>query len=324
MHRPINVGLIGTGNHGSRYANHICHDLKDQFSLKGICCKSISKGHLLARKFNTQFFPDFLDLIAHPTIEAVISVTPPYLNKIIADSCLAHNKKLLLEKPLSTDLADARHIVESFKRTNLELTIGQTLRYNPVVNVLKNEFKQIGTPYVFSATHRLEPSSIPWLEDPAQAGAGVIFHTAVHVFDALRYITGLEVRRVHASSYKVHNPNLEDLFTAKIEMDNGFVGIVESSKITPARSARYEFAGSAGQLQGDQIHGFVQLIKGMNVEEIFRAAPGPAVLYLLKEWFHYLSGNTSNPIPGEDGLAAVKICDACRESSACQQWVSVT
>jgi len=323
MYRHINVGLIGTGNHGSRYLNHIINDLSNLFSLKGVCCKTSSKGQQLAQKFSTQFFPDFSELIAHPAIEAVISVTPPHLNKNIAKCCLAHGKKLLLEKPLSTDLAEAQYIVDSFKSANLELTIGQTLRFNPVIKTLKNEFSRIGTPYAFSATHRLEPSTIPWLEDPAQAGAGVIFHTAVHMFDALRYITGLEVKRVHASSFKIHNANLEDLFTAKIEMDNGFVGIVESSKITPARSARYEFTGSSGQLQGDQIHGFVQFVKGMNREDIFRSEPEPAILYMLHEWFLFLSGGGNNPVSAEDGLAAVKICDACRNSSLTQQWVAI-
>ena len=323
MDRKINVGLIGAGIHGSRYANHIINDLNDLFSLKGICCKTPSKGHQLAETFKTHFFPDYSELIAHPDIEAVISVTPPHLNKIIADSCLTHNKKLLLEKPLSTDLTEARHIVTSFKRANLGLTIGQTLRFNPVIKTLKDEFWRIGTPYVFSATFRLEPSTISWLDYPAVAGAGVIFHIAVHLFDALRYITGQEVKQVHASSFKVHTSNLEDLFTAKIEMDNGVVGIVESSRVTQARSARYEFAGSSGQLHGDQVHGFVEFVKGIAIEELYRSTPEPAILYLLKDWFLFLSGKKDNPVPGEDGLAAVKICDACRTSSLNKQWVPV-
>nr|MBF0220902.1 Gfo/Idh/MocA family oxidoreductase [Desulfobulbaceae bacterium] len=319
----INVGVIGTGNHGSRYVKHIVNDLKKQFYLQGISRSSSDKGIAQAREFNTEFFPNFTELIASPTIDAVISVTPPYLNKQIADTCLSHNKKLLLEKPLATTMEDAQHIVDTFKESKLALTIGQTLRYNNVIQTLKKEFVRIGVPHAFSATHRLEPSSIPWLTDPKQAGAGVIFHTAVHLFDALRYITGLEVKRVHASSFKLYNPNLEDLVTAQIEMDNGMVGIIESSKVTPARSARYEFTGSLGQLQGDQIHGFVQFLRGMGTTEIYRGPSSPAILPLLRDWHLFLTGKGDNPISGEDGLAAVKICDACRKSAKLQQWVTM-
>lgn len=323
MNNKINVGIIGTGKHGSRYAKHLINDLNNRFNLKGISRSSSDKGLAQSKEFNTEFFPNFTDLIASPKIDAVIAVTPPYLNKRIANTCLTHNKKLLIEKPLATNVEDAQHIVNSFKKAGLALTVGQTLRYNTVIQTLKNEFSQIGTPHAFSATHRLEPSKINWLSDPKQAGAGVIFHTAVHLFDALRYITGLEVNRVHASAFKIYNPNLEDLFTAQIEMDNGFIGIVESSKVTPARSARYEFTGSSGQLQGDQIHGFVEFIKGMEIANIRQTPSPPALLPLLKDWHLFLSGKRDNPIPGDDGLAAVRICNACRESAILQQWVAV-
>ena len=67
-------------------------------------------------------------------------------------------------------------------------TVAQTLRYNSVVLGLRARLPTFGDLYSFSTCQRLEPSSHAWLEDPAVAGSGVIFHTAVHMFDAIRFI----------------------------------------------------------------------------------------------------------------------------------------
>jgi hypothetical protein len=36
-----------------------------------------------------------------------------------------------------------------------------------------------------------------------------------------------------------------------------------------------------------------------------------------------LKGDGPNPVTGEDGLAAVRICDACRQSALEDKWVKV-
>ncbi len=60
-----------------------------------------------------------------------------------------------------------------------------------------------------SASQRLEPST-SWLEEPEIAGGGIIFHTAVHLFDALRFITGDEIATIRAVARNIYNPRLED------------------------------------------------------------------------------------------------------------------
>ncbi len=73
------------------------------------------------------------------------------------------------------------------------LTVAQTLRYNPVIQALRQRLPEMGELYSFTANQRLEPSTLAWHDDQETAGAGVLFHTAIHVFDALREITGLKV-----------------------------------------------------------------------------------------------------------------------------------
>ena len=172
-------------------------------------------------------------------------------------------------------------------------------------------------------THRLEPSSLPWLEQPEIAGGGVIFHTAVHLFDALRFITGEEIVKIRAVARNIYNPHLEDLLVAEVMMSSGALGIVDTSKVSPSRACRYEFVCERGQLHGDQVHGLLEKIEGSNIRTLPVNPPGPAILPLLEDWSAYLHGKGENPISGTEGLAAVKICHACRKSVATDQWVDI-
>lgn len=317
------IGIIGTGKHGSRYANHIVNDLKPYARLSAICRRSSKSGQEQARHWQTKYQADWRLLIADPEVEAVISATTPNLNPAIASLCLQHRKPLLIEKPLAVSLAQAQAMVAGCAQENLPLTVGQTLRYNPIILGLRQQLSGAGRLHSFCATHQLEPSTLPWLSNPEQAGGGVIFHTAVHVFDALRFITGQEVVRVRASSFQIHNPRLEDLFSAQIEMSGGLAGIVLAGKVGAARAGRYEFMGENGQLQGDQIHDLLEMVHGMTITPLPHAAPGPAILPLLKDWLDFLAGKRANPISGQEGLAAISVCEACRASARTDGWVNL-
>jgi len=317
----MKIGIIGTGRHGSRYAGHI---VKDVGGMKLVAISRRSEAGLeQARKWNVRYHADWHDLVHDPQVEAVISVTPPTLNLAIARYCAVLRKPLLVEKPLAADRRSGAEMVALFRDADLPLTVGQTLRYNSIIQALRRNLVDVGRLFSFSASHRLEPSSLPWLEDAATAGAGVILHTAVHMFDALRFITGLEIRRVRASRYQIHNPNLEDLFAAQVEMADGVVGTVDSSKVGKGRTGRYEFVGLNGELHGDQVHGRLEFLQGAVIEPVKHVPLAPTIVPLLNDWLAFLQGKAANPVSGEEGLAALSVCDACLRSAQLGEWVDV-
>lgn len=322
VNKKIKVGIIGTGRHGTRYANHIIHDVPG-IELKAICRRS-PEGRKQAETWNVLLHDDCKDLICNPAVEAVIAVTPPYMNLAIAEACVRERKPLLIEKPLAVNSFVASQIVRSFRSANVPLTVGHALRFNSTIKTLQKELYRIGTVFLFSANHRLEKAPQDWQDNPDMAGGGVILHNAVHIFDALRFITGREVVRVRSSMFCRNTLKVEDLFTAQIEMEGGLVGMVDASNVSKSRSGHYDFVGSEGQLRGDQVHGYIKFIHGKTIEQFPNDKPTPTIIPLLTAWRDYLEGNGPNPVTGEDGLAAVLICDACRESAIEDKWVKVT
>ena len=318
----MRIGVIGTGRHGSRYANHIVNDIEG-LELAAISRRSEEVADQAAR-WNCTWYTNWRDLVADSRVEAVITVVPPALHLDIARACAGENKPLLIEKPLAVSTTAAQEIVDLFARRSLQLTVGQTLRYNPVIQGLRRRLPSIGLLLSFSANQRLEPSTLAWHEDPDLAGAGVSFHTAVHVFDALRFITGLEIRRVMAVSRKHHSVVLEDLLAVLVEMEDNIVGTVDCSKVGNARSGRFEFVGHKGQLHGEQIYHTLEFVHGTERETLEIGPPENALVPFLQDWVQYLEGEAPNPVPPGEGLAAVRLCEACLESSSSGKWVEIS
>lgn len=315
------VGIIGTGKHGSRYARHILADI-DGLELVAISRRS-EEGRNQAALWSCRWYADWRDLVADPAVDCVVTVLPPVENKAVAEACAAAGKPLLLEKPMAVSSRQALAIHETFARQGLGLTIGQTLRYNQVIAALRNHLPMIGTMHSFTANQRLEPPALAWLDDPLQAGAGVSFHSAVHVFDALRLITGLEIVRVMSRIRCVHSTRLEDHLVALVEMENGVLGTVDCSKIGPARSGGFEFVGDHGLLYGDQVHNIARLTDGRQRIPLELGEPVNTIVPLLREWCAFLQGRGPNPIPSEEGVKAVRVCEACLRSAAKGGWQEV-
>jgi predicted dehydrogenase len=320
--KTIKVGIIGTGRHGARYADHIVHDLPG-LQLTAICRRS-QKGKIQAEKWHVVWHDEWKDLICNPAVEAVIAVVPPYINLAIAEACVKERKPLLIEKPLAVSAPVASKIVHSFKSANVPLTVGHALRFNATIRALREQLYRVGTIFLVSANHRLEKAPQDWQDNSDMAGGGVILHNAVHIFDALRFITGREIIRLRSSVFYHHTLNVEDLFTAQIEMEGGVVGMVDASNLGKSRSGHYDFVGSEGQLRGDQVHGYIIFIHGKVIEHFPTDKPIQTIIPLLTAWRDYLQGDGQNPVTGEDGLAAVVICDACRKSAIEDKWVKVT
>jgi predicted dehydrogenase len=317
----MHIGVIGTGKHGSRYAGHIVNDVAG-LELAAISRRS-GEGQEQAEEWHCTLYSDWADLITDRHVEAVIAVVPPALNTAIAAMCAAEGKPLLVEKPLAVSSAAATEIIDLFARKNLPLTVGQTLRYNQVVRALRRELPTIGTLFSFSANQRLEPSCHAWHDDPCLAGAGVSFHTAVHVFDALRYITGLEVRRLMAVTNRQHNIYLEDLLAVLVELEENVIGTLDCSKVGYARSGRFEFVGYEGQLHGDQVHNILEKITEAGVKKYESCTPVSTIIPLLADWRDFLTGNGPNPVAGEEGLQAIRLCEACLHSARTGEWVAL-
>lgn len=319
--KELRVGVIGAGKHGSRYARHILNDV-DGLTLTAISRRS-DEGNVLASELGCCCYAHWQDLVAASEVDCIVAALPPTLNLAVARACAEAGKPLLLEKPMAVSVDEALAIHECFAERGVALTIGQTLRYNTIINALRHYLPRVGELYSLSANQRLEPADLAWLDQPEQAGAGVSFHSAVHVFDAIHYITGKRIVRVMARTRCLHSSRLEDHLVVLVELEGGLLGVVDCSKIGSARSGRFELIGDKGQLHGDQVLNQLEFIQGAVRTELACTGPVSTIVPLLEDWCQFLHGEGENPIPAEVGVAAVRVCAACLHSAAEGEWQEV-
>ena len=191
----IGIGLIGVGQHGARYARHIVDDVPEM-KLVGVARRDVEAGRSAAAAFGCLAFTDYRELAAHPEVDALIAVVPPALHEGIVQAATDSQRPLLLEKPAAPNLESGLRMLDTVRRAALPVMVAQTLRYNEVVRGLLDARPKIGAIHALRLSQRFEPSRPGWIDDPSQAGGGIILHTGVHSFDLLRLLSGMEADRV--------------------------------------------------------------------------------------------------------------------------------
>jgi len=323
----IRLGLIGAGKHGSRYAQHIVEDIP-QAELVAVCRRDRLEGETFAKKYNCTYYADYRRLLDDTRIDAIAIVVPPHLHKHIVIASCQVGKHILLEKPFATGVAEGRQLVELLSRSKSRCMVAHTLRFNAIVQTLKQHIPQIAPLHSLYLSQRFEPSPLVWLDRKAESGGGIVLHTGVHSFDLLRFLSGCEVTRVWCHTQTICTKETEDNFSMLCQLGDTshartMCGVVTGSRSTESRSGLIDISGENGQLVGDHHHGFAYLIKGAERTPLVVPPPVPTIRETLRAFVACLRDGSLFPITPEDGLRAVAIAEACYRSTASNQLESV-
>jgi predicted dehydrogenase len=310
----IGIGIIGVGKHGARYAQHVAD--VPALRLAAICRRDRTAGEAEARARGCRFHPDPEALIADADVDVVVLVVPPTLNVQLATAAARAGKALVIEKPLAPTLTGCRTIAETVARAGITAMVAHTLRFNAVVRALRAAAPSVGPLHAAVLSQRFEPSSLAWLDTRAVAGGGIILHTGVHSFDALRFLTGREPVRVTATATRVATRETEDSFAATVEMDDGLVAAIAGSRATAGRSGAIELAGRDGQLVGDHVAGVATRLVGTTRSPIDAGRPAMTVSAVLAELTAALTERRAPAVTIADGAKAVAVADACYRAIA--------
>jgi len=144
-------------------------------------------------------------------------------------------KALFCEKPLGTDLASARRIVELVESAGVVNQVGLVLRNSPVFHMLRHlvHDEVAGKPMavVFRDDQFLPITgryASTWRADVAKAGAGVLIEHSIHDIDLLEWIYG-PIAAVSAEASYVHGiEGIEDVIGVNLGFESGTIGSLTS------------------------------------------------------------------------------------------------
>jgi len=316
------IGVIGAGTHGARYLRHAIQDV-DGMGATALCRRNAEAGAALAGALGCRAYTDAADLVADPAVDGVIICTPPSTHFELARAVLAAGKPLLLEKPMTGTLVEAERLVELDARADHRLMLAQTLRWNPVLLKVRELWSRLGPVRLVRAAQRLEPTRLPWQQNPDETVGGSVLLTGVHIFDTVRWLTGAEFTTVDSRQERYLNPVVEDFFLARAQLSDGAWADMEVSKFTRSRACWLEAVGQDGQLWADYLNGGIRLRAGGQEEYFDISAKVPTLPQVLAAWLKAVRDGTAPPVGSADGLATLQVTEACYGSAIAKRAMTL-
>ncbi len=259
---PIRLGIIGAGLAVKQLHWPALQDLKGHFKIVAVCDTVPAARQeiaAMASELNRQQYGDsaevathasYTELLARPEVEAVLLSLPIHLNaQIMFDSALA-GKHILCEKPLASNLAQARKLVNNLnpvlQSRQLVLEIAENYHYRQEVDEARRwafDEKLIGEVVLIEArsVFRMNISNgfagTPWRVDNQYKG-GIVSDGGVHYCALLRHLGG-EVEQVQAFTKQMHPgaTSSYDTMLLNIRFRNGLLGTLTYSGAVAAPNA---------------------------------------------------------------------------------------
>lgn len=308
----IGIGLIGVGRHGLRYARHIVQDLPD-VTLRAVCRRYPEQGFDLPETAPI-VYGTAESLIADPTVDVVIVVTPPIFASDICRLVVEARKPLLIEKPLATIAADACAMVAMAREASVPLMTAHTLRFDHTIQQMKALGPRIGrSERIHLISHIEKRHTAPGHAD-GYGQRGAVLEIGVHMLDLVRFMTGEEVDEVRCTMDVRPSESPETTAAIHLLTSGGTTCEIDIARVSDGRIGRAEWWGTKGRLEADWGMCRVSCHDSTGREE-FNLPPSQTVLATLRSFLEAVRNRASMPITGEDGWRAVEIAEACYRSA---------
>ena len=221
--KKIKIGVIGAGKMGSFHTKTLSK--MEGMELVGVADPDMLRAQTLAWEYNCTPYQNYESLV--PLVEAVVVAAPTPLHHKVGMFCLEHGVHTLMEKPIASNMSQAKELIELAKKKNVIFQIGHVERFNPAV---VEAFKYIKNPR-FVQINRLGPY------DPRMAAVGVVLDLMIHDIDLLLTMINSPVKDIEAIGVSVFSDN-EDIANVRFHFENGAIADVTASRASFER-ARY-------------------------------------------------------------------------------------
>lgn len=234
--RKLRVGVIGVGYLGKFHAEKYAR--MEQVELVGVADINASRATETARRYHTQAFTDHRQLLNG--VDAVSVVVPTPAHFAVGMDFLRHDVDVLIEKPLTTSLAEADELIRISEERGLIVQVGHLERYNPAVIALRNYVERP----LFIESHRLSTFK------PRCTDVSVVLDLMIHDIDIILNFVQSDVAQIHAAGAPVTSDQV-DIANARLQFANGCVANVTASRISTRNQRKIRVFQKKGYISVD-------------------------------------------------------------------------
>lgn len=214
------AGVVGAGHMG-QYHILVYAELWG-VDLVGIVDTDEEKALRLSHQYGTRAFSDYRNLFGRVDVASVAVPTPGHYQ--VTKDLLEAGIHVLVEKPVTPTLEEARDLFRIARANNVVLHVGHVERFNGAVQ----ELKKIVSEPLLVESRRLGPF-VPRVQNDS-----VVLDLMIHDIDIVLNLIESEVRQIYAVGIPVHS-NQPDLANAQIQFENGTIANITASRATETK-----------------------------------------------------------------------------------------
>ena len=334
------IGIIGTGaiaaKHAEAWQNIGC-------SISACSNRTESRGREFGARFGARYYSDPEELCGSSEVDLVdVCAFPDYRLEPVA-ACAKLAKPVQVQKPIATNLRDARQIAEIARESGITLGVVSQHRFDDASMFLHAALTrgQLGPVLQCDAY-------VKWYRPPSYyarefkgtwqtEGGGALINQAIHQVDLLRWFGG-PVTSVYGTWRlgAVHRIESEDLVNAVLHFASGALGVIQASTaLWPGYPERVEIHGVKGSaiVTGDRltrwdVQGDRADVPAVS-DSVASGASDPMAISLVpfeRQFRDLIDAHESRRQPlvsAQDGINALEIVEAIYESCRTGQPVAI-
>ena len=252
MSKQVNIGVIGVGHLGVHHAFHLAK-IKNA-NLVGVFDTNLERAEEISKKINTAIFQSVDNLLEN--VEAVSIVTPTSTHRDVAEKCIKKGKHVFIEKPITSSVKDAEHLIELSKKHNVIIQVGHIERFNPALLALSN--LEIDPKYI--EVHRMAPFMSRGTDVP------VVLDLMIHDIDLILSFISSPVKEIYANGVSIMT-NSVDIANARIKFENGSIANITSSRVAKDRVRKIKIFQQDLYVTIDFLAGISEVYKAMGASQ---------------------------------------------------------
>ena len=224
-------------------------------------------------------------------MDFVSIVTPNHAHFAPAMMALEHGFHVVLDKPMTLTLEEAKQLAQKVKETGLQLCLTHTYSGYPMVKQAKRMIadNQLGAirkimveypqGWLSTSFENDGNKQAVWRTDPSKSGiSGCMGDIGTHAAHLAEYISGLKITQLCADiNTVVANRRLDDDGNVLLKFDNGANGILVASQIAAGEenSLKIKVYGEKGGLEWHQMEPNTLIVKWLDAPaQIYRTGNG--------------------------------------------------
>ncbi len=268
--RELRFGVIGWGYWGPKIARNL--GSLPQAAVTMVADTDMYRLAALATSQSGIQTTTRVEEMLHSDIDGVVIAAPVRVHYRLAKEALLAGKHVLVEKPLTTSVAEAEELIALAQKQQRILMVGHTFEYNPAVNELRKlvQSGDLGKIYCVEA----ERVNLGLFRNDIN----VIWDLAPHDISILLYLFGQTPEYINVQAHAHLQAHIHDIAHLDLGFADGLTAHIHVSWLHPCKIRRVTVIGDKKMAVYDDTNQSEMLkvyIKGADVH----ADPGVSYRY---------------------------------------------